>query len=380
MGVTETNGVWARATTIGAPTATFARGNFAQPPETSLNGLVCTSPGDCVAVGSYSTFSKLNYGAASSQPAGLIETDGVWGQPARLGLPPGASTGEAFLAGKHRHVPWPQTASLNSVACLTASNCVAVGAYVDKRGVSQAMTVSETNGVWSHPTQLALPPGAVLPSSGFGASLRSVTCPDATTCYAVGLYTYDRSNDSKGLIATDTDGVWTASSFTVAPAQIRHPTSGLSAITCLTTSDCYAFGFYVPRGRGFTDDDGRWQPVAAAGDPTFRATSVACAAPGKCLAVGVTRQAVHEGPVAPQATLRASVLEQSSSGWGPSVNVQLPANASRKLPSSYLDRVACPVGGPCVASGEYFVGHTPTQTLSQTIVITWQPHPRPEAR
>jgi hypothetical protein len=83
--------------------------------DASLGSVVCTSPGNCVAVGG-STDTNGTNGTNDGQAMVVAETSGVWGHASELTLPSGAST----TAGG-------QYACLDSVACTSPGNCVAGG-------------------------------------------------------------------------------------------------------------------------------------------------------------------------------------------------------------------------------------------------------------
>jgi hypothetical protein len=87
-----------------------------------LNGLTCTSRGNCIA---YSAYTDLD---GNGQPLVITETGGVWAQGIEPPLPANAAT----AAGA-------QNANINGASCTSPGVCVAVGEYTDNTGNQQPM-------------------------------------------------------------------------------------------------------------------------------------------------------------------------------------------------------------------------------------------------
>ena len=125
MAYVETGGTWSPAIPLTLPAD--AEG----PPAlqlATLNGVTCTSPGNCVAVGRYSRSDDSRW------PMVITESNGQWGTAQVLGLPQGApATGV-------------QNAGLASVTCSSPGNCVAVGSYVDSTGTGTQPMVDGRGG------------------------------------------------------------------------------------------------------------------------------------------------------------------------------------------------------------------------------------------
>jgi hypothetical protein len=172
MEATETGGAWGQATEVTAPsnansisTCFFGLYQFCVP--RALNGVSCTSAGNCVAVGNYDS-------SGVEQAMEATETGGTWGQAAEVTLPATARVG------------LPPGAALNGVSCTSAGNCVAVGNYGDSSGETQAMEATETGGTWEQASEETLPSNGS--STGQIAMLRGVSCTSARNCVAVGNY------------------------------------------------------------------------------------------------------------------------------------------------------------------------------------------------
>jgi hypothetical protein len=133
-----------------------------------LIGVSCTSPTACVAVGTH----------VQNIAETLVETwDGTaWS------IVPSPSPGTEYDA----------TNSLNSVSCVSATSCVAVGGYYD--GAVSAPTLVET---WDGTSWTVTPsPNQV----ALGNTLNGVSCVSTTSCVAIGTY-FNGSRDQTLVVA-----------------------------------------------------------------------------------------------------------------------------------------------------------------------------------
>jgi hypothetical protein len=102
-----------------------------------------------------------------------------------------------------------------------------------------------------------------------------------------------------------------------------------------------------------TESSGHWKagvkaklPGLTATDPGTLLTSVSCASPGNCSAVGY----YFDASVYQQGVL----LTETSGKWGPGVKVTLPKNgATSTSPNVNLNAVSCPSVGSCSTVGYY---------------------------
>jgi hypothetical protein len=140
----------------------------------------CPSARSCVAVGDTQDFCCDAEGDSYDQVWAASQTKGVWG-PA--GLLPGSWA---------RGFP-------NSLSCPSAGNCGVGGVYnypvLELTGPGEAFVASETNGRWARAEQV---PG-IGAHAGFGASVKSVSCPSAGHCTAAGVYV-DDNNEGQGFV------------------------------------------------------------------------------------------------------------------------------------------------------------------------------------
>jgi hypothetical protein len=159
MAAEESSGTWLQAVGLTAPT------NAASNPDAALKGIACTAPGTCVAVGSYAN------GAGHVEPLEATETGGTWARGSAVAVPSNANV--------------DPSAALGAISCVAAGSCVVVGAYVDDAGAQEAMIASEDGKRWSTATALAAPPGAAADPH---ASLTGIACPSVASCVGIGGY------------------------------------------------------------------------------------------------------------------------------------------------------------------------------------------------
>ncbi len=212
--VRERFGTWGNP--LVAPLPVRNKPNFI----TQLDGVSCTSLGNCVAVGQYVNTSP------SRQAMILTETAGTWVSSKRALLPLDA----------HRD-PW---AGLLGVTCVSRGYCVAVGIYQGAHG-GQGLISVEAGGNWRRGIIAPLPlhqlPGVR------SNQLLGVTCTTFGNCHVVGQYTFGVLD--YGTFTTETHGHWGNAVLVPRPADGISPVyAGLNGVQCLTTTRCYMVGQY----------------------------------------------------------------------------------------------------------------------------------------
>jgi hypothetical protein len=174
-----------------------------------LDGVTCTGASNCVAVG----FEV----AASGVSDTLIETwnGSVWT------VTPSPSPGSGDI-------------ELYAVSCTTASACVATGCDTNASGVQQTLVESWNGSAWSVTSS---------PSPGTVANfLSGVFCTSATSCVAVGLYA-----DRRGVTLIETwNGMTWSITHNPNPATIDNG-DGFSGVACATATACVAVGAYTDK-------------------------------------------------------------------------------------------------------------------------------------
>ena len=215
-----------------------------------LSDVTCVSSSDCWAVG-HSNNGSLNQT--------LVEQ---WnGSTWAIIASPSPGTGDNGLTG---------------VTCVTASDCWAVGNYDTSQYFPLALQYNGSS--WS---QVSTPSV----SSTLNA-LNDVSCVGTSFCFAVG-----QEYTSGSYYQTVTEE-WNGTTWVV----IASPNQGSGdnvplSVTCVTTSDCSAVGFYTSTSRqplalGW---NGTAWSIVSSSSPTSLFTqllSVACATASNCMAVG----------------------------------------------------------------------------------------------
>jgi hypothetical protein len=150
-----------------------------------LASLSCSAVKDCVAVGLAGTVSgpTLSLGPLAEQWTGGSWTVLTPANPAPAG----------------------DLTELNSISCTSATNCMAVGDYMDQAGTSDTTLAEQWNGTtWTPLTT---------PSAVTFSALLSVSCPSAAHCVAVGV----SSPTVSGALSPLTE-VWDGSTWTAVTA------------------------------------------------------------------------------------------------------------------------------------------------------------------
>ena len=201
----------------------------AQPPLPSAAGgglfdVNCVSGSDCWAVGTV-----VGVGSDGDPSAALIEN---WNGVSWSMVPSPAPTGPGVAGGV-----------LQSVSCLSASTCVAVGYATDDTGANLHTMIEQWNGsAWS-----------LVPAPDTGQAfdqLTGVQCLAADDCWAVGnagptqqnpnfLPIFPAAAGDQGLVEH-----WDGSSWSLIPSVAEPSPNGgyLNGVTCVSSTDCWASG------------------------------------------------------------------------------------------------------------------------------------------
>ena len=366
--VTESGGSWQQAVQAqppaGAASAPFRLSNGG-----GIAGISCPAPGECTAVGRYADSHRLDHGVFFS------ESRGRWTRGVALRLPSNAIT-----------PPKPKSADvdvlgLSAVSCSAPGDCVAVGTYETNAEVWDALIVVERRGHWTRAIEAPLPAGA--PIAGQNAVLLTVTC-DQIGCSAAGVYV-DPSGHQQMLLVSGSGDSWSAAPTPAAPADANSdPNIIPSSIACAGPGTCAAVGTYInplqnSLGLLLSETGGRWAsatgatlpagaaPAGTVGDQTVVLSSVACPQAGACTAVGWYFDNDENG--------QALLVTQAAGSWQPGTEVSLPSNAVGGLEkqSAGLDWISCASPGNCLATGVYTdIGYNSQGLLLSESGGTWQ--------
>jgi hypothetical protein len=163
---TLSGGTWTPATAP-LPADAVADGQLA-----SLSAISCQAPGNCVAVGHYTS--------RGGQARYLAETlSGSTWTPGTSPLPADAATPQKW--NSQQGAP-----ALGAVACQAADSCAALGSYIVGSGAVDGAIDTLSGGTWTAATA-SLPPGAATTKQD--TTFYGAACPAPGHCVAVGNYT-----------------------------------------------------------------------------------------------------------------------------------------------------------------------------------------------
>jgi hypothetical protein len=317
-----------RATEVMPPASTHIA------PSTGLYATACTSPGFCVAGGDYQDATK------PVEPVVATQSRGRWLRGTTLVLPRGAA-----------RQPYSE---VNSVACVSAGNCVAVGDYESGGSNSlQAFIATESRGRWGHAFVPRLPSNSASPAS---AQLGAVSCTRSGFCEAVGSYQDSSGNVQTMALTRLASGAWRqAGEVASPPGAAGNPDAFMTGIACTAPGSCVAVGNYsVSSSRfaamGAIEYRGIWHRATQIFTPrnaiasTFTAiSSISCPANGACIGVGEYAVSATQS--------RAMSVTESKGRFGRAIEITaLPPGASAH-PSTYLQGVSCVSATSCLAVG-----------------------------
>jgi hypothetical protein len=237
---------------------------------TWLTGVSCPAAGDCTVFGQY-----LDGSIGSGLPFVMDSIAGAWDAPQEVRGVAGLST------------PPPVNASLTSVSCTSAGNCVAGGYYHISSTDSQPFLASETGGSWGQAQTVA---GMTTLSPSGLANLRSVSCGSPGNCAATGTYQISATGYYTW-VADESGGIWGPAQQLSAPAaSIRTLPESLSC----SQGYCALVGQYIPASTGhykafvasYVSATWTAQDVPGVTGSSSSATNVSCGAPGYCTAGG----------------------------------------------------------------------------------------------
>jgi hypothetical protein len=228
---------------------------FSHPTRIVLNAVACPTPSWCTAVGSEVPGSHRGHDWDETWHAGGTGWQGA---------------------------PLPETvgiADLQSVACPTASFCLAAGGQSIGEGVSYV--AARWNG--SSWTRVGLP------STADGMALSAISCAAAAFCGALG--THGNTEDAVML----QEGAWTVHPIPSIGAAIPD----MTAISCPVTPYCYAVGHHnvpkssLPEATAASEawEGSIWRPLITPdpnpkGEVGSSLNGVSCASARYCVAVG----------------------------------------------------------------------------------------------
>ena len=340
----ETHGRWGRGVRLRLPDNALA------PPKPKssavdllgLDGISCSTAGNCVAVGSYETTAEV------WEAMIVVQRHGHWTRAVQAPLPAGAPIAA-------------QDALLLSVTCNRLGQCAAAGAYVDRLGRQQSLLVTGTPGSWAAAPTPAAPSDAnsdpnVVPSS--------IACAGTGVCAAVGTYINPLQN-SLGLLLSESGGQWSGGTGATLPANaapagtVGDQTVVLASVACPQAGVCTSVGWYYDnyensQGLLVTQNGNTWEPGVEVTLPSNAVEGIekqfagldwiSCASVGNCLATGVYTDL--------GLNTQGLLLSEVNGSWQTGVESPLPRNAGTQQYAA-ADQSDCTGDGDCAVIGEY---------------------------
>ena len=292
---------------------------------TTFNKLIsvtCTTSSDCWAVG-------YAFGGAADQTLAEHWNGSAW---SIVGSPDMSSSLDDIMIG---------------IDCSSSTNCWAAGYYdsgnTDVNGDPIYQTLLEQwNGTaWS----IVSSPNTAASDTNY---LLDVTCTSTSQCWAVG-YAYGSTSET-ALIESWNGNSW---SIVVAPTSATTQYNNLNAITCSSSTRCWAVGYHDSQYTLTETWNGNdWSitpsPSAAGGGSDNYLSGVTCNSVPDCWAVG-------------QNSLGQSFIQHwNGSKWS---IVFVPLAVSH---FNSLSRVTCTAANDCWAVGYYYVG-----SFNQALAEHW---------
>jgi len=254
-------------------TAQSVPGLATAPPGSAVTSVSCPFPGTCGIGGYYTDKSR------HSQAFVANEVDQTWHKALQV---PGTAT---LNAGGD--------ASVTSLSCPAARDCVAAGGYKPEKGAGQLFVVNESAGRWQRAIQL---PGSGKLITHNGSTVGEASCASATTC-EVGGTLQTGTSSTRGFLEGETSGRW--GKLYAVPGGTG---STITALSCPAVGYCAAGGQLInapsPTSSvqaspiAINEVAGRWTATVSLhegylGAPdTESVYAVSCAAPGSCGAGG----------------------------------------------------------------------------------------------
>jgi hypothetical protein len=330
----ETNSVWGPAMNVPGAASLGATGMV-------FNTLSCSSTGNCAAGGLYNT---TQFSGGSYLAFVVDEVNGVW-QSAEM--VPGTGS-----------VAPGSTAQVVTISCPSNGNCSLGGFVSDANDNDVAFVADEVSGTWQKAKLLT---GVDLSAYNVPqATISSISCTSAGNCVAGGygwngLDRYQDQVGGSGFIVTEASGAWGAP---VALSGIVT-TSGsnlsqVNTVSCSTSTECVIGGTYFD-GHEYqaflaSDLDGSLgSAIEVPGTATLNAYSKAQVVAASCTASGAcTIAGTYEG-TAGNGLTQSFVDSEVAGTWGTAI--QIPEQSSDLQSETQLTSLSCGSPGNCVVGG-----------------------------
>lgn len=345
---TEVSGSWTHAVNPGGVT----RGSVQQ----QILGMSCGAPGNCLAIGTYTTPAEQASFFEIGTPFISRETGGIWRTaidvPGLLQLDPA------------------RTDFIDGVSCYAANSCTITGMYYTDSTFDD-WTASEVRGQWTAAVPLPGQSAAGLTAAGFlEEPIDALSCGSAGNCI-LGGYFFNGSTTSRGFDDEEVSGIWGPISA-VPGLDALDVGSGsiVSAASCSSPGNCSIGGTYLdgneaPQAFVATESAGTWgNALEAPGTGELNAgggavsldvsvgaqvQTIDCPSDGNCTAVGWYESAGDASDL--------FVDSEVQGDWTTAVPmpgmVQLNAGANLSNDGAAAAGLTCFSAGNCEIAGNY---------------------------
>lgn len=299
--------------------------------DVDLSAISCTAPGQCGAGG--------QYGAANGKEDGFVvsQRNGIWGSATEVPGLNGLNVGG--------------DASVDTLSCAAAGDCSAGGQYTASHNQFQAWVATERNGVWGNAIEV---PGSARLDQAGGADIGTMSCTRPGDCSAGGEYGVSGLSEggSQALVVTERNGVWGRAIEVPRSGRLNYlGQAEVESVSCAAPGDCSAGGYYLDRNDNqqafvVSQHDGRWaQAIEVPGSARLNVSggaeieSVSCPRAGYCSAGGDVNG-------------EAFVVAEHDDRWGKAIEV--PGSARLNVSDdAEVESVSCAAPGDCSAGGYY---------------------------
>jgi len=288
---------------------------------------------------------------------------------AMVAVAPPAGAAARWSAVPSPRLPGYGQVLLNGVSCPSTTNCFAVGWDNSSNGpaIDKALAEHWNGHTWS----IMISPKPT--GSPGDANLNGVSCPSTTSCFAVG---NTQSGHAPNAFSTLVEH-WNGRSWSIMtspnPRGSGTPNSYLDAVSCRTTTSCFAVGFSVFHGWNTLVEHWNghsWSIMPSPNPPGFqyhRLRGVSCPSTSSCYAAGFSQHVGNSGP----STVKALVEHWNGHTWS-AVTRPTPAGTD----DWSLGAVSCSSTASCVAVGYYWVGGAAyaVGAVEKSLVEHWDGH------
>jgi hypothetical protein len=224
----EAGGAWANGAGATLPANAAPSGTVGDQ-TVVLASVACPVAGDCAAVGWYFDNDENGQGLL------VDESGGAWQPGVEVTLPANAVQGLE-----------KQSAGLDWISCPAVGNCLATGVYTDAGYNSQGLLLAEVDGVWRTGLESPLPPNA---GNLQYATANQSDCAGVGDCTVIGQYN-DHRGDVLGYAISESQGSWEKPvEIALPPANISEVK--LSLTTLLAPAGKQAGLARIRHSRGF---------------------------------------------------------------------------------------------------------------------------------